>query len=69
MAKYIFYTDEGYTVAPNGQELESYQILGFENGKTLQDAMEELLKNNPWIIDANFDLEKIRHKKILSSEE
>lgn len=28
MTTYLFYTDEGYTVAPNNKELDSLQILG-----------------------------------------
>lgn len=49
MNVYIFYTDEGYTIAPNGKELESLQVLGIECGKTEEEALANLYKNNEWI--------------------
>ncbi|MBS1572390.1 MAG: hypothetical protein JST62_08375 [Bacteroidetes bacterium] len=69
MFKYIFYTDEGYTISPNDDILESFQILGFENGKTLQGGISNLLENNHWIEKSKFDIEKIKYKTILSSKD
>lgn len=69
MSKYIFYTDEGYTISPNDDILESLQILGFENGKTLQDGISNLLENNHWIEESKFDVEKIKHKTILNPKD
>ena len=34
MNTYLFYTDEGYTVAPSNKKLDSLQILGIEEGNT-----------------------------------
>ena len=49
MSTYIFFTDEGYTVAPNNEKLESLQVLGIEDGDTKEDAFANLIKNNEWI--------------------
>lgn len=49
MNTYLFYTDEGYTVAPNNNKLDSLQILGIEDGKTKDEALIKLLRNNEWI--------------------
>ena len=42
MSTYIFYTDEGYTIAPNNEELESLQVLGIEDGETKEEALANL---------------------------
>ena len=44
MAKYIFYTKEGFTVSPNNTKLENFQILGVVKGKSLLVATLSLLK-------------------------
>lgn len=46
MNTYLFYTDEGYTVAPNNNKLDSLQILGIEEGKTEDEALVKLFRNN-----------------------
>lgn len=69
MANFIFYTDEGYTISPNNEELESFQILGFEKGATLQDGIDNLIENNSWIVESSFDIGKIKYKAIMSLEE
>lgn len=51
MAKYIFYTDDGSTFAPNGNDVENLQILGIEDGKSEEDAIKNLFHNNDWILD------------------
>ncbi len=69
MAKYLFYTDEGYTVSPNNNQLESFQILGFEDAETTQEGINKLIANNPWISESEFSIEKIKHKTLISSED
>lgn len=55
MNEYIFYTSEGYTEAPNENvEVENCQVLGIANGKDKVEAQENLLKENPWIVEAGF---------------
>ena len=56
MNEYIFYTTEGHTIAPNENvEVENCQVLGcaFRNNK--DEAQEKLLKDNPWIDEAEFN--------------
>ena len=54
---YVFYTGEGYTVAPNGELLDSLQLLGFEEGANYDMAFEQLINNNPWIVENGFDFD------------
>lgn len=67
MSTYIFYTDEGYTIAPNGEELESLQVLGIEDGETEKEALANLYKNNEWIKNCGFSGLRIRCYAILKS--
>lgn len=56
MNEYIFYTPEGYTIAPNGNvEVENCQMLGTAKGKDEREARYNLLKESPWIIEAGFN--------------
>lgn len=57
--KYIFYSGEGITISPNGDEIESFQVLGVGSGKTFNEALSNLLDNNSWITETGFDLEDI----------
>lgn len=68
MKKYIFYTYEGHTIAPNNNPLDSMQILGFEEATTHEKALNILLKNNPWIVENGFDTNKILYLDMLNSE-
>lgn len=54
MGTYIFYTDEGYTIAPNDEELDSLQVLGIEDGNSREEALANLYKNNEWIKENGF---------------
>ena len=56
---FIFYTDEGYTISPNDNELDSFQILGFEEGVDKEEALLNLHKNNTWIRKSGFKDENI----------
>ncbi len=56
MNNYIFYTPEGYTIAPNENVgVENCQMLGTAKGKDEHEAKSNLLKENPWIIKAGFN--------------
>lgn len=59
MNTYLFYTDEGYTVAPTNKKLESLQILGIEEGKTEDEALAKLFRNNEWIKNETFSKSRI----------
>lgn len=55
MKKYIIYTTEGYTIAPNENvEVENCQMLGEACGNNPEEARANLLRENPWIIEAGF---------------
>lgn len=55
MNEYIIYTTEGYTIAPNENvEVENCQVLGRALGNNPDEAKDNLLKDNPWIIKAGF---------------
>lgn len=68
MGTYIFYTDEGYTVAPNNKELDSLQILGIEDGETEKEALANLYGHNGWIKENGFSESRIRCYAILKPE-
>ena len=57
MKKYIFITNEGSTFSPNGSEVENMQVIGtVENVNDENEALILLLKENDWIIDAEFNV-------------
>ncbi len=55
MKEYIFYTIEGFSQAPDGEDIENCQLLGRSHGKDKQDALQNLLKENPWIEQRGYD--------------
>ena len=65
MSTYIFYTDEGYTIAPNSEELDSLQVLGIEDGENEEEAFTNLHKNNEWIKAVGFSDLRVRCFAIL----
>lgn len=67
MNKYIILTAEGCTIAPNeNYEVENLQVLGIvEKVKNENEAITKLLKENKWINDAGFDIEKFITYQIL----
>lgn len=58
MKKYIFITGEGVTVAPNQDfQINNMQVIGIvENVENEDSALIKLLKENAWIIDAEFNV-------------
>lgn len=57
MKKYIFITKEGSTFSPNGNEIENMQVIGtVENINDENEALIQLLKENDWIIYAEFNV-------------
>ena len=55
MARFIFYTTEGTTEAPDGEDIENCQMLGYADGKTLNEALESLLRENTWIKECGYE--------------
>lgn len=59
MNEYIIYTTEGNTIAPNEDvEVDNCQVLGCALGTNATEAENNLLKDNPWIIEAGYDPDK-----------
>ncbi len=58
MKKFIILTPEGETIAPNVNfEVNNLQVLGvIENVKDENEAIKVLLKENDWIIDAEYNV-------------
>lgn len=58
MKKYIFITGEGMTAAPNRDvEINNMQVIGIvENVENEDAALIKLLKENSWIIEAEFNV-------------
>ena len=53
--EYIIYTPEGATIAPNNKcAIENCQVLGCALGDSSAGAVDTLLRDNPWILDAGF---------------
>jgi len=54
MRKYIFLTDEGCTYEPDECEVENLQVLGIAEGTNEEGALDNLLRENPWIEGTSF---------------
>ena len=59
MKKFIFITTEGYTYQPDSEsttpDIENLQVLGFGEGKTVDEAFLDMIGENPYLRDTNFD--------------
>ena len=69
MSEYIFYTTEGFTQAPNGNNVENCQVLGRAFGKNIKEARCNLIKENPWIEEVGFDMEDLLVEQLLTEEQ
>jgi len=57
MSTYIFLSPEGATLSPNGQEVENLQVIGIVEGvRSKDEALKQLLVENDWIFDAEFNV-------------
>ncbi len=56
---YIFITTEGFTFQPNSESIESdianCQVIGFAEGENEQQAFENLIRENNYLMDTAFD--------------
>ena len=69
MRDYIFYTMEGYTVAPDGDtDVENCQVLGYSSGKNIECAQQNLIHDNPWIEQHGFDITNAMSLQVISDE-
>lgn len=68
MNEYIFYTSEGYTKPPRqDKDVDNCQVLGRAFGDNEIIAKKNLLKDNPWIEDYGYNLNKIVALQIVNS--
>lgn len=66
MKRYIFITNEGETVAPNGSGVENMQVIGIvENAENEDEALKKLLWENSWIFDTEFNVAEFTAYEIL----
>ena len=58
MKKYIFFTTEGYTFQPNSlssePDIENLQVIGFSSGSNQEEAYNNLIKTNDYLLETNF---------------
>jgi len=52
---YIFYTSEGFTEDNQNKPTENCQILGWSKGKNSQEAFRNLLKENKYLEEIDFN--------------
>ena len=52
---YIFYTREGFAEDNQHRSIENCQILGWSKGKTSQEAFKNLVKENKYLEEMDFD--------------
>ena len=68
MSEYIFYTTEGFTQDPEGDEVENCQLIGRAFGGNENEAKKILLKESPWIKEHGFDEEMFIVKELAPCE-
>lgn len=70
MNEYLFYTIEGYTFSPMEDcEVKNCQLLGRAKGENAKEAKNNLMKENPWIIELGFNADSIFSEQILTAEQ
>jgi hypothetical protein len=59
MNSYIFITTEGYTYQPDSEsaepDIENCQVIGFAEGENKQQAFNNLIQNNQFLLETTFD--------------
>ncbi|MFZ6015161.1 MAG: hypothetical protein ACOYUZ_02275 [Patescibacteria group bacterium] len=55
MPSFIFLTQEGQTLAPNLKDIDNLQVLGIANGQTYREALDNLLRENEWIKESDYE--------------
>jgi len=59
MKNYIFITEEGVTYQPNSTspepDIENCQVIGFAKGNNEDKAFKNLIKENEYLLDTNFN--------------
>lgn len=66
MKTFLFYTDEGITFSPTNVQCKNYQILGFESGKSQNEAFNSFLNKSAWVLEYGFSLERIMTRQVVT---
>lgn len=70
MNEYVFYSLEGETIAPNNEvEVDNCQVLGRVKACNAELAECQLLRKNPWIGEAGFDMTKTIREQIVTEQQ
>lgn len=64
MRSYILITNQGFTESPRNNQIENQQILGYAEGRTKEEAIDNLLNENPEIIQFGFEKSEIIAKEL-----
>lgn len=67
MSEYIFYTTEWFTHAPDGESIENCQLLGIACGVDENDALDNMLKQNFWIVKRDYYRSEVSCKRLSSN--
>lgn len=54
MNTYVIFTTEGYCSAPDHQDIDVYQLLGFVDANSLAEAENRFLDDNPVFLEAGY---------------
>ena len=59
MNSYIFITTEGFTFQPGSEspepDVENCQVIGFAKGNSIEEAFENLMAENKYLLKTSFD--------------
>ena len=59
MKTYVFITEEGLTYQPNSEstepDIENCQVIGFAEGNSPEEAFNNLIAENGYLLENNFD--------------
>jgi hypothetical protein len=67
MNEYLIYTFGGSCQDPNGDDIDNCQVLGRVKGKDEVEAIENLILENPWIIDSGYERKDFMIVQILNT--
>ena len=69
MNEYIFYTTEGFTEAPNANiAIDNCQVIGRAHGTNEKEALNNLIAENEWILEAGFDPSSFITQQLMTEE-
>lgn len=70
MNEYIFYTHEGITYSPEGNNLvENCQLLGRAQALSVDEAKKVLYRDNSWIQEAGFNIGECLQEQVITNQQ